>query len=443
VSGRDLGTLGGANSSAISVNNKGEIVGWSETSEGARALWTPPREYGEAWTITDLGSLGGSTGAGYINERGEVVGAGRTVTGATHAFFWTARDGMTDITDVAGYAYCSPSGLNNRGHVIGRCEREPLAFDPTDFAFFWSAQTGLVHLNETGGAETYAYAINQSGEVTGGREALPEPWNHTMYWSLAAGPTDLGAPFGGYWSTGFDINDRGQIVGRSHSSTWEYAALWNPDGSVVNLGGLNADSWAFALDINNRGQVIGQATTYRDHDPAHAVLWTGDTFPFVPLVDLGAAWPAGVNEAGQVLFGDRIWTDECLFRPLDGTSPQASTVNDRGQVVGGSRTASGAYRATLWTVVPLTAQSWDAALRGKVKCLSRLGQLPKDRLQPLLAVIKTAAALSAQGAPQAACLELSSFVALLKQMTIAQELDPRQGGELVRDAVVAAKKICG
>ena len=66
----DLGTLGGANSAALDINDAGQIVGWSEASNGVPhpVLW-------ENGAIRDLLPRGSSTGVAYaINPVGVVVG---------------------------------------------------------------------------------------------------------------------------------------------------------------------------------------------------------------------------------------------------------------------------------------------------------------------------------------------------------------------------------
>ena len=77
----DLGTLGGKESEAVAINDRGQIVGWSKTGDDFYAyhafLW-------QRGTMTDLGALGGSDSAAMaINDRGQVVGRSNE-----HAFLW-------------------------------------------------------------------------------------------------------------------------------------------------------------------------------------------------------------------------------------------------------------------------------------------------------------------------------------------------------------------
>jgi probable HAF family extracellular repeat protein len=68
-------------------------------------------------TITDLGTLGGSSSYAYgINNRGEVVGY-IFAPGSTHAFLYSART-MTDLGTLNGYATYAQS-INDAGQIVG------------------------------------------------------------------------------------------------------------------------------------------------------------------------------------------------------------------------------------------------------------------------------------------------------------------------------------
>jgi probable HAF family extracellular repeat protein len=74
--------LGGTFSRAEFINNRGDIVGLSETVDGDfhGFIYTDEMMY-------DLETLGGSYSFAFgINERGEIVGESDTAEGDTHAF---------------------------------------------------------------------------------------------------------------------------------------------------------------------------------------------------------------------------------------------------------------------------------------------------------------------------------------------------------------------
>ena len=81
----DLGTLGGRESHAWSINNRGQVVGDAINAAGASHafLW-------EKGVMTDLGTLTGvgNSAAQGINNRGQVVGWSNTATDAGHAVLW-------------------------------------------------------------------------------------------------------------------------------------------------------------------------------------------------------------------------------------------------------------------------------------------------------------------------------------------------------------------
>jgi probable HAF family extracellular repeat protein len=160
--------------------------------------------------------------------------------------------------------------------------------------------------------------------------------------------TDLGN-LGARGVTVSDINDRGQIVGRSLTGGGTLLGFVWEDGSMRPLG---RGPFAGAQRVNERGQIIGTSSSSSDRDE-HAVLW--ENGEMVDLHPWGAV--AAINEPGQILgfrYGGRIdsqarsrstpavWENGKLRNVIqDGT---ASAINNRGQVVGG--TAAG--RAVVW-----------------------------------------------------------------------------------------------
>ena len=82
----DLGLLAGDNnSSALGINERGQVVGYSANDESGEIhafFW-------QSGTMIDLGTLGGSlTIALSINERGQIVGESNTALGEVHAVLW-------------------------------------------------------------------------------------------------------------------------------------------------------------------------------------------------------------------------------------------------------------------------------------------------------------------------------------------------------------------
>jgi probable HAF family extracellular repeat protein len=216
-----LPTLGGNNAVASGVNNRGEIVGQSETSTSndpcspfflqvEAVIW-------QNGQIQELPPLSGDSDgdAGGINDRGEVVGfSGCAATGMIHALLW--RNGTpTDLGNLGGASGNFPSAINNQSQVIGESD---LSGSMLHHAFLW--QNGVME--------------------------------------------DLGSLPGLPTSSAIGINNQGQIVGFSQDAASDdsssVAVLWQ-NGVITDLNSLiPADSPWFlmeALGINDRGEIAG------------------------------------------------------------------------------------------------------------------------------------------------------------------------------------------
>lgn len=173
----DLGTLGGANSEANSINNLGQIVGDAyNSSDIARpVIWNDLHS-----SPIDLGTLGGPSGmAMVVNDNGVIAGWSDTADGASHLTLWDHGQ-IIDLTqyipsDVLAAGWNSLQGggnnsilssdymdMNNAGVIVSSLWRfdsggnfqgqVPLMLTPTAVPvpaavwLFGSALVGLVGL---------------------------------------------------------------------------------------------------------------------------------------------------------------------------------------------------------------------------------------------------------------------------------------------------------
>jgi probable HAF family extracellular repeat protein len=123
--------------------------------------------------------------------------------------------------------------------------------------------------------------------------------------------TDLGTLPGGSFNEATAINNKGHIVGVAATPFAIHAVLW-AKGSIFDLG-TEGGLQSLAYDINDRGQIVGYRTV-TEFGHSRAFLWEDGV-----MTDLGPLLGGG------------------------GFSPDsiAWALNNRGQVVGVSRSASG------------------------------------------------------------------------------------------------------
>jgi probable HAF family extracellular repeat protein len=243
----DLGTLGGTNSFATDVNNRGEIVGGSDLPDGTIGafLWRSGR-------LIDLGTLGGDfTWATAVNDRGDVVGLASTA-GGMHAFVWH-RGMMQDLgAPVDGFSRAYD--VNDRGQVVGEVSVDGMNSVPVRW------QRGGSH--RLTGRFGVAAAVNDRGQVAGyfydGGSFL---WSRGQL-------VDLGGVPGATVTQAQGINERGQVVGYTGID----AFLWQR-GRINALPRLTGSTTG-ARDINSCGQIVGYSATTPDGVNYHAVLWT-------------------------------------------------------------------------------------------------------------------------------------------------------------------------
>jgi probable HAF family extracellular repeat protein len=300
------------------------------------------------YTVTDLGTLGGTSSTAYgINYAGRVAGATSLSNGNTHAFLAGPGDTMFDLGTLGGpNSEASGPNASYQAPILAETSKK----DPfgNDFCGFG---TNLI--------------------------CLPAIWNGTM--------TPL-PTLGGNNGEALVINNQGQVIGLAENSTKDptcappqvldyEAVLWGPNpGQVQALPPLPGDTVGFAFGLNNYGQVVGTSGTCANtpllpfsYGP-HAVLWQNGSA--TALANLGGSMlgvGVGINDLGQVVGGSDLPSELSGFPFVQvhstlysqagaedlgtvGTdfSSLPTWINNNGEVVGASCDNMGNCRAFLW-----------------------------------------------------------------------------------------------
>jgi probable HAF family extracellular repeat protein len=290
---RDLGTIGGPESEAVAINERGQVVGWADTKTKRKVgvsaysvshafLWGSAR-------MTDLGKSGIATA---VNGRGEVVIDGAGVV------LW--QDGKT--VDLGAPRDSTAYGFNARGQVVVGTWR---ARDSRQRGFV--AERGrLRDLGTLGGPSTY-FLVASTGGFRPRADAQPRFINgRGQVIGLSDTSGDF-SPSGFVWQDGvmrdlgdldpLAINDAGVIAA---NGAWSRGAVLWEKGKTRDLGEM---LWAGAL--NEKQVVVGYCkgtAPPRKAAPAVPCLWQAGKvhrLGLLPGDDRGKAW--AVNERDQVI----------------------------------------------------------------------------------------------------------------------------------------------
>jgi probable HAF family extracellular repeat protein len=390
-------TLGHSSSTAIAVNNAGQVLGSSSVFDSSH---TAKGSDAFLYSISPLQHLGsfGTNSAGVngdtpiaLNDAGQVAGNAVAYDSAhtrlSNVAFLYSNGALTTLgsfgADKNGRGVSAAAGLNDSGQVAGTST----VYDATGVskgsaAFLWSKGTltnlGNFGTDPTGFGSSTAKALNSSGQVVGSSTVYDATgvnkgsaaflWSNGTLTNLGSFGTDNSGK-GNSFAVG--INNSGMVIGDSdryvngHYTATD--AFLSANGVLTDLGNFGTDPTghgsSIPVAVNAAGQVAGASDKY----DANGVSLGRDAFLFTNgvLTDLGNfgidstgksfSVATGLNSAGEVIGTSKVYdsahnflgTDSFLYdhgaltalsslltNPLGWTGLQATAINDSGEIVG-------------------------------------------------------------------------------------------------------------
>ena len=294
-----LGDISRDNYSHLSINNSGQIVG--DICVGGSDYHACLYDYSSGGTLTDLGTLGGSSShADSINESGQIVG-GAISDNQWHGCIFDASGNGANFDLGAGLASC----INNSGRIVGGFYGAQLIdINDPDFHLY----LGGLSQSHPG---SNANSINDNGQIVGSGGTDSGQVHACLFDASGEGDNiDLGT-LGGNLSYANSVNNTGLIVGTARvDSGFTSACLFDStgNGDNVDLGTLGGYA-SYGKAINNHNQIIGYASTDTPSGRFHATLFdasgNGANIDLNDLIDPLSGWELiyghDINDNGWIV----------------------------------------------------------------------------------------------------------------------------------------------
>lgn len=332
----NLGNLGGNAQKRIltypkAINIKGQVVGYSLTSEGLEHAFLWEIEQG----LVGLGTLGYKmSSATSINDEGIVSGyVGENafpeyddvpypiMPFKRNLFIWNCSDGMQAIGEEVLYQTLVPLYIDDKENIIGRLYSTQ---DKIYKLFTWSSSVGI-NVIEFENSKTICFlgaknkqAVGYYDDLQGRHAVLLEISNHSNTKTV-----NLIDHLVSHYCRATALNDKGQIVGQSFSRSkkLDSAFIWDNENGLKDIGVLGGSrSWPLA--INNNGVIVGSSQVDRPNSIVegrpHAFIWDKS---------------AGMRDLNRYI------DERSEFILLE----SATGINDRGIIIGYGQVITGQY----------------------------------------------------------------------------------------------------
>jgi probable HAF family extracellular repeat protein len=300
------------------------------------------------WVITPLGSEASPTAdfassAVAINNLGQIIGQSSFDTGTTpRPVLWSAGQ-QTDLGIQTGGQALS---INNSGQIVGWLHSSTNAHP-----FIWSNGTLKELPLLPGGLAARAESINDAGQVVG---TANYPWNDSSFldWSAVLWADTTITPLVSYDAVA--INDLGQMLLVDSNPGSLPNVVVNGELVPISTGG-DPDVFGSieALALNDQTQVVGSfSADLMRQTPWQAFVWDNGVFTVLPGFPLAEDTCAkAINHPGQivgysfngianqraVLWENGEMTDLSLLPEALANGwilTEATCINDWGQIVG-------------------------------------------------------------------------------------------------------------
>jgi probable HAF family extracellular repeat protein len=308
----DLGTLGGARTIPLALNDSGDVVGYGVTADG--------RQHAFLWSngaLQDLAPLSTYSAASVITNERSIAGTS-LVDGVMHIVRWDNGQ-MTDLGPVGP--------ADQQACVIGISNTDLVAWGDNGSAIWQNGHKQFV-------AGFRATAMNSRHQIAGNIGSRPYLWDNGSLLSFEV----WGDP-----SHAVDINSDGLVLGDTPaSSSWgmrPMITIWVRGRISQSYG------WLEPVAINDAGDVVGGllgSAFFYGHDGLS---------DYIPSLGQGGTFASALNDLGMVVGSS--WTiakQQHAFvwqtvgsTSIDlGTGPvtsdrmgsSATAINARGDVIG-------------------------------------------------------------------------------------------------------------
>ncbi len=245
-----LPSLVGESTFPLSINDKGQVAGYSEIARGVYHLFLWDKENG----MQDLGlDVQGNV---YINNSTQIAANMLDPNGNHRAFILDTDTGKTFLPLLGG-KYSDVKGLNNHGQIVGWADTSTGIMH----AYIWDKTNGIHDLTPTRtGNSMFSVSINDSGQVViyeNNNILLVETDKELETTSL---PIRIGF--------NPQINNNGYITGIVKSAQNKLDIVsWHPNSGLKSLYRLNS---ACSPKINDHNQII--ITDEKDFNPIQKII---------------------------------------------------------------------------------------------------------------------------------------------------------------------------